>query len=105
MLRTLDRGTVLGKGEVLFECLRFVPVHQEPDQLVFLVGLQHDVRDGGRGAGHADLEEVEGPVELLEGRVDTAAVVVIQQQVDRIELTVLPAGQEFGNYVVKLLGN
>ena len=97
MLRTLDRGTVLGKGEVLFECLRLVPVHQEPDQLVFLVGLQHDVRDGGRGAGHADLEEVEGPVELLEGRVDTAAVVVIQQQVDSIELTVLPAGQEVGN--------
>ena len=76
---TLDSSTVLGKGEVLLECLGLVSVDQEADQLVLLVGLEHDVGDGGGGAGHTDLKEVERPVELLEGGVDTAAVVVIQQ--------------------------
>jgi hypothetical protein len=34
-------------------------VHQQPHQQVLLVGLQHHVGDGGGGAGHRHLEEVE----------------------------------------------
>ena len=49
------RDALLRKCEVLLERLGFVPMDQETDQLVFLVGLQHDVGDGGCGAGHADL--------------------------------------------------
>ena len=45
--------------------LWFVAVYDEGDQLVLLVGLQHDVRDGGRRAGHPHLEIVQSLLVIL----------------------------------------
>ena len=98
------------------EGLGLVSVHEEPHQLVLLVGLQHDVGHRGSGRGHADLgrglvvsclvsgvklipppgswthlEEEKSAVKFLEGGVDAASVVIVQQQVHRVKLAVLLA--------------
>ena len=66
---------------------------QESDQLVFLVGLEHDVGHGSGRSGDADLEEEESSLELFECSVDTASVVVVKQKVHCIELAILLADQ------------
>ena len=42
-------------GETYLGGLWLVAVYEEADQEVFLVGLQHDVRHGGRGGSHTNL--------------------------------------------------
>jgi hypothetical protein len=52
-------GGELGQAQRAAAVLGPVTVHQQPHQQVLLVGLQHHVGDGGGGAGHRHLEEVE----------------------------------------------
>ena len=50
---------------VCYLFLRFVPAADEEDQVVLLVGLQHDVGDGLRRDRDAHFEEVERPRVVL----------------------------------------
>ena len=64
-------------------------MHQETDQEIFLVSFQHHVRHGGGGRGDAHLEEEESAVKVLESRVDASSVVIVEQEIDGVKLSIL----------------
>ena len=64
-------------------------MHQETDQQIFLVSFQHHVRHGGGGRGDAHLEEEESAVKVLESRVDASTVVIVEQEIDGVKLSIL----------------
>ena len=63
-------------------------MHQETDQQIFLVSFQHHVRHGGGGRGDAHLEEEESAVKVLESRVDASSVVIVEQEIDGVKLSI-----------------
>ena len=86
-----NRACVLGKGKVLLECLGLVSMNKETNQLVLLVRFKHDVGDRSSGASDANLQKVQRSVELFERGVDAAAVIIVEQEVNCVELLVLLA--------------
>ena len=86
-------------GQAHHAVLGLVPVHQQAHQQILLVGLQHHVRDCRRRTCDSHLEKVERLAELLEGRIDTAAVVVVEEEVDCVKLVVFLA--DLGDVLVQ----
>ena len=47
------------------------------------------MRHGGGGGGDTHLEEEESAVKVLESRVDASSVVIIEQEIDGVKLSIL----------------
>ena len=79
---TLIQGQSCNRLSYLFSGL--MPATDEEHQVILLVRLEHDVRDGLRRYGDTNFEEVESPGVILQRSEDHAAVVEVEQDIFRV---------------------